>query len=573
MPLFEQKKKRLGEMLIAEGIITELQLERALREQKDSGSRLGKVLRDLEYVTEDEIIKVLGKQMGIPHIELSTTVVDTDVICLVPELVARRYQILPLFKKDKTLTLSMVDPLNVFAIDEIQHLTGLEIIPMVGTEREILKAIERYYSGSGAMEEAIRDASLKSVGDVGDFIEEQDEEGEEDKDSPAIKFVNTMIGQAIKEGASDIHFEPDGEIIQIRYRVDGLLRDVTTAPIAMQAPVVSRLKILASLDISEKRIPQDGRFEMKVSAKDIDIRLSTLPTMFGEKIVMRLLDKMSILVGLEELGFKTETLQDFGKYFRRPHGLILVTGATGSGKTTTLYSVLQTINTQEKNIVTVEDPVEYQLKRITQVQVNERVGVTFSSGLRSILRQDPDVVMIGEIRDRDTAALAIQAALTGHLVLSTLHTNDAPGAIARIVDMGAEPFLVASSLSAVVAQKLIRKVCKGCAAPYTPPEDLIERLGMREQLVNHASAMILKGTGCAECRGTGYVGRLGLYEFLPVSNAIRNLIVSRASSAEIQKIALEEGAYKPLREEGILKMLQGLTTLDEVLRVTQEINT
>jgi len=564
----QQKKKRLGQILLAEGLLTELQLERALSVQKESGVRLGKVLRELGYVDEEKFIAVLGKQMGITHVDLSRMAVDPKVVHLIPELTARRHQVLPIFKRDNTLTLAMVDPLNVFAIDDIQQISGLEIIPAVGTEHEILKAIERYFSGTGAMQEAIRDADRDTIEHIDDFPSAQDTQ---DEDSPAIKFVNTLIGQAVSEGASDIHLEPDHDTIQVRYRVDGLLHDVTTAPKSLQAGVISRVKILGSMDIAERRVPQDGRFEMNVGDKEVDIRVSTLPTVFGEKVVMRLLDKASILIGLEKLGFKKKTLDEFSRFFRRPHGFILVTGATGSGKTTTLYSVLQTINTPEKNIVTIEDPVEYQLKRITQVQVNPKVGVTFSTGLRSILRQDPDVVMIGEIRDRETVTLAIQAALTGHLVLSTLHTNDAPGALARLIDMGAEPFLIASSLVAVVSQKLVRKLCKACAVPYNPPEDLVMRLGIRDLMENQDETIrISKGTGCAECRGTGYSGRIGLYEFLPINEAIRELIVSRASSVEIGKAA-SQTHYRTLRSEGILKAIQGLTSLEEVLRVTQEI--
>ncbi len=566
MPQPQQKKKRLGQMLLAEGLVTELQLERALREQKGSGNRLGKVLRDLGYVNEEGIIKVLGKQMNIPHIALNNIVVDPAVVHLIPEMVARRHQVIPLYKKGSNLTLAMVDPLNVFAIDDIQQITGLQISPAVGTEREILKAIERFYSGTGNMEQAIRDADLKSMVE-GEALSPK--EAEQAEESPVINFVNSLIGQAVKEGASDVHFEPDREGIQIRYRVDGLLHDVMIAPKSLQAGVISRIKILSQLDISEKRVPQDGRFEIKVGEKDIDIRISTLPTAFGEKIVMRLLDKGSVLIGLEGLGFNSETLKEFDRYFRRPFGLILVTGATGSGKTTTLYSVLQMINTPEKNIVTIEDPVEYQLKRITQVQVNEKVGVSFATGLRSILRQDPDVVMVGEIRDGETANLAIQAALTGHLVLSTLHTNDAPGAVARLIDMGAEPFLIASSLTAVVSQKLVRKICKACAAPDNPPQDLIERLELAPLLAKKKGTL-MKGTGCAECRGNGYAGRIGLYEFLPVNDAIRALVVSRASSSEIQKAALKS-SYRPLRTQGIFKALEGHTSLEEVLRVTQDI--
>lgn len=563
MPLPQQKRKMLGEMLIAEGLLSKEQLERALAEQKQHGGRIGSILKGLGFVTEEDIIKVLGKQLHIQHIALSNVIIDPDLVKVIPETLARRYQAMPISRKDKTLTIAMVDPLNVFALDDMRRLTGLEILPVVSTEGDLLRAIDRFYSTKPTMEEAIKDMDMEGYGLV---KEEQviDLEKIAD-DTPVIKLVNTMIMQAVRDGASDIHIEPDQDILRIRYRVDGILHEVMSTPKHLQAGVTSRIKIMGDLDISEKRVPQDGRIQMRIGEKDIDIRLSTLPTIFGEKIVMRLLDKSSIRLGLEELGFSSDTLKKFKGMIRRPYGLILVTGPTGSGKTTTLYSALNSINSIDKNIITIEDPVEYQLKMVNQVQVNPKAGVTFATGLRSILRQDPDIIMVGEIRDRETATIAIQAALTGHLVLSTLHTNDAAGAIARLVDMGAEPFLVASSLISVAAQRLVRKICTRCKKAYQPPEDLLKSLGVKVDRIS-----FMKGDGCQECRSTGYSGRIGVYELLSIDEGIRNLIISRASSNAIRTHAISNG-FATLRDEGIKKVLEGQTTAEEVLRVTQEI--
>ncbi|TAK01907.1 MAG: type II secretion system protein GspE, partial [Candidatus Manganitrophaceae bacterium] len=458
MPQPQQKRKMLGEMLIAEGLLSNEQLKRALTEQKTHGGRIGVVLKSLGLVTEDDIIKVLGKQMGIHYVDLSGIIIEPEVIQIIPEMLARRHQVIPLYKKGSVLTLAMADPLNVFAIDDVKRATGSEVEPMMSKESDVMKAIDRYYSGTSSLEEAAREADRQGFGtaEEGDAVLELSKLAE---DTPVVKFVNTMITQAIKEGSSDIHIEPDADVLRIRFRRDGLLREVMTAPRNLQSGVASRIKIMADLDIAEKRVPQDGRIQMKMGDRDIDIRLSTLPTLFGEKIVMRLLDKSRLLLSLSDLGFSNEALQTFEKMIQRPYGLVLVTGPTGSGKTTTIYSALKQLSSVEKNIVTIEDPVEYQIKLINQVPVNTKVGVSFANGLRSILRQDPDIVMVGEIRDRETATIAIQAALTGHLVLSTLHTNDAAGAIARLVDMGVEPFLVASSLIGIAAQRLVRKVC------------------------------------------------------------------------------------------------------------------
>ncbi|MEK6678251.1 MAG: type II secretion system ATPase GspE [Nitrospirota bacterium] len=561
-----QKKKMLGEMLIAEGIITRGQLERTLAEQKLHGGRLGVILRNLGYVTEDAIIKVLGKQMGIPHMSLDNVIVEPDIAKMIPETVARRYQAIPLYKKENAITVAMVDPLNVFAIDDIRRITGSDIQTVVSTERDILKAIDRFYSVSSSMQEAIKDFASQAAAEEG--IEDRPIalEAKAADETPVIKLVNMMITQAVKDGASDIHVEPDEKATRIRYRVDGILHEVMNPPKHLQSGISSRIKILASLDISEKRVPQDGRLNMNVGDKSLDIRVSTLPTIFGEKVVMRLLDKGAILPSLEEIGFSTAALNKFKKMITKPYGFILVSGPTGSGKTTTLYSALNIINSMEKNIITIEDPVEYQLKLVNQVQINPKAGVTFATGLRSILRQDPDIIMVGEVRDKETAVIAIQAALTGHLVFSTLHTNDAPGAIARLVDMGIEPFLIASSLMVVVGQRLVRKVCQKCKRAYKPTAELLKELEISET----SDITFVEGTGCQNCRGTGYSGRIALFEVLIIDEAIRNLIIAKASTTTIRAAAFKTG-FTGLREEGLDKAIKGITTLEEVLRVTQEI--
>ncbi|MBI3804805.1 MAG: type II secretion system ATPase GspE [Nitrospirae bacterium] len=568
MPQPQQKRKMLGEMLIAEGLLSSEQLKRALAEQKAHGGRIGMVLKTLGLVTEDDIIKVLGRQMGIQYVGLAGIIIEPGVIQLVPEMIARRHQVVPLHKKGSVLVLAMSDPLNVFAIDDVKRITGCEIEPVMSKESEVMKAIERNYSGTSSMEEAVREADRQGFGvEDGETVLELSKLAE---DTPVVKFVNTMIMQAVKEGASDIHIEPDADALRIRFRRDGLLREVMTAPRNLQLGIASRIKIMADVDIAEKRIPQDGRFQIKVGDHDIDLRLSTLPTLFGEKIVMRLLDKSNLDLSLLDLGFSPEILQTFEKLIHRPYGLVLVTGPTGSGKTTTIYSALKQLSSVEKNIVTIEDPVEYQIKLVNQMQVNNKIGVTFANGLRSILRQDPDIIMVGEIRDRETAIIAIQAALTGHLVLSTLHTNDASGAIARLIDMGVEPFLVASSLLGVVAQRLIRKVCKQCKSAYPATPALMADLGLADLIKENGPITFIRGEGCLECRGTGYSGRIGIHELLVADEAIRQLIVSRASSSEIRRHAGMK--LKSLRNEGLLKAIQGITTIEEVLRVTQEVD-
>lgn len=597
MPKSFQQRKRLGEMLIAEGLLSEEQLERALAEQRAHGGRIGMTLKDLGFVTEDDIIKVLGRQMGIEYVDLSSMIIDPEVIRMVPEILARRHSVVPLFKKENRLTLAMSDPLNVFAIDDVKRVSGCDVEPVMSKEADTMKAIDRYYGMTGKMEEVVRSFEEQRTGPdrrqgSGErrrggrrathtqyLIDPQGAEVEEEEeglslestaeDAPVVRLVNTVIAQAVREGASDIHIEPDADVLRVRYRVDGILREVAAPPQHLQQGVISRIKIMANLDISEKRVPQDGRIRMKVGEKDVDLRLSTLPTIHGEKAVMRLLDKSSVMLGLEDLGFSPETLKRLTKIIHRPYGLILVTGPTGSGKTTTLYSALTELNSVERNIVTIEDPVEYQIKRITQVPVNTKAGVTFASGLRSIVRQDPDILMVGEIRDRETAVIAIQAALTGHFVLSTLHTNDAAGAITRLVDIGVEPFLIASSLVGIVAQRLIRKVCAHCKETYPAPPHLVTELNLGDFAEGEKEIRLARGTGCAECRGIGYSGRVGIYELLIADDPIRNLIITRAPSSEIRKKASAQ-KFRSLQTEGLRKAIQGITTIEEVLRVTQE---
>ena len=562
MALPQQKRKMLGEMLIAEGLLTPQQLDHALAEQRRHGGRIGALLKGLGYVTEEGIIKTLGRQTGIPHQILSTIIIDADVIKLVPELLARRHQAIPLYKKDGRLILAMVDPLNVVAVDDVARVTGLEIQPVVSTEQDVMRAIERQYGMSSTIEEAVK--NLEPYDDQQDTQSVQMERLAEE--TPVVKFVATIITQAVHEGASDIHIEPDAEVLRVRHRVDGLLREITTAPKGLQGGVLSRVKIMAGMDISEKRAPQDGRIEMKVGERDIDLRVSTLPTIHGEKVVLRILDKRQSVIKLSELGFPPSMYDVVQRLVERPHGLFLVTGPTGGGKTTTLCAALNTINTMARHIVTIEDPVEYQMKIISQVQVNPKAGVTFANGLRSILRQDPDVIMVGEIRDRETATIAIQAALTGHLVLSTLHTNDAPSAVARLIDIGVEPYLIGSSLLGVIGQRLVRKVCLTCQKPEELPQKVFEGLALEANTVKP-----MKGVGCTGCRNTGYSGRIGIFELLTINDALRELIVDRASASRIKAEALRAG-YVPLRQAGLAKVAVGLTSLEEVYRVTQEVD-
>ena len=559
------EKKKLGEMLKEAGLVSDTQVKEALKIQKETGERLGRILVKQNIITEDNLVTLLSEQLGIPRVNLSDYLIDPEIINLVSEELARRYYLVPLFKVGDVLTVAMSDPSNVFALDEVGFKAECAVEPILATETEIKRVIDQYYGVVGSIEDVIKSIDAKGLGLDDANIEAVRLQGIAEE-APVIKLVNLIIMQAIREGASDIHIEPEEDILRTRFRIDGVLSEAATTPKDLQSAIVSRIKIMSELDIAERRIPQDGRFQIKVENRDIDLRVSTFPTVHGENVVMRILDTSSVLFGIEQLGFSAEMLRQFEEIIRKPYGIVLVTGPTGSGKTTTLYASLNTINTIDKNIITVEDPVEYRLKLIRQCQINPKAGLTFATGLRSILRQDPDVIMVGEIRDLETAEIAIQSALTGHLVFSTLHTNDAASTVTRLMDMGVEPFLISSSLTGVVAQRLVRTICDDCKTSYKPPAKALKQLGMEET----QDVTFYKGEGCKKCHNSGYKGRIGLIELLHLNEALRELIVAKASADAIKKTAIEAG-MKTMREDGFKKVLNGVTTIEEVLRVTQEL--
>ena len=562
-----KKRKTLGESLVEQKIISDEQLKSAVEESEKSGEPLRKTLVKLGLVSEEDICSFFEEQLGVPRIDLRNYLIDPKILSLIPETLAKKHNLIPLFKTGDTLTIAMADPLNVVAMDEIRVKTKGNIEPAVATETEIRNAINQYYGVGGSIEDVIKSIDMKVLA-----VDEGKEEIEPEKlrnlaeEAPIIKLVNLIILQAIREKASDIHVEPEEASLNIRFRVDGILHDQAVIPKQMQAAVLSRMKIMSDMNIATKRIPQDGRFRLNLEAGQIDMRVSSLPTIFGENIVMRLLDTTSILIGLEKLGFDQQNLEQFKSLIVKPHGIILVTGPTGSGKTTTLYSALNSINTPDKNIITVEDPVEYQLKMIRQSQINPKAGLTFATGLRSILRQDPDVIMVGEIRDLETAEISVQSALTGHLVFSTLHTNDAPSSLTRLIDMGVEPFLISSSVIGIIAQRLVRTICPACKQSYSPSKEVIDDIGVK---LPEGNLKFYKGTGCKVCKNTGYKGRIGIFEMLLLDDKMRDLILAKTSSSQIKRIAHEAG-MRTLREDGVAKVLAGVTTIDEVIRVTQE---
>jgi len=558
------QRATLGQALLHLGVITRDQLAEALEIQTRTGERLGQILLDMGAITDVDLARGMAHQWGYPYVLLGDRVLDPDVVKLIPHALAVRHKCVAVERRGNRLVVALADPLNVVAIDDIRLITGLEVDPAVATEDDIAQVLARSYQVTDslierALRESVPDYALET-GDEDPSVEQLRALVEE---APVVKLVNLIIDEAVKQGASDIHIEPHRAGIWVRFRVDGVLRDVMNPPKNLKAALVSRIKIMADMDIAERRRPQDGRIHLVSEGRTIDLRVSTLPTMFGEKVVMRILDQSHAMIGLSRLGFHSDTLAQWERAISKPHGMLLVTGPTGSGKTTTLYATLTKLNTLDRNIITIEDPVEYQLTRINQVQVNPKAGLTFASGLRSILRQDPDIVMVGEIRDRETAEIAVQAALTGHLVLSTLHTNDAAGAITRLVDMGVEPFLISSSVIAVLAQRLARAICARCKVAYAPPPDALGRLGADRI---DADVVFYRGQGCEYCRGTGYRGRIGIFELMPLSDAIRELVVKRASAAEIKAQALREG-MRTLRDDGLEKVLTGVSTIDEILRV------
>ncbi|MCL5773198.1 MAG: type IV-A pilus assembly ATPase PilB [Firmicutes bacterium] len=564
-------KRDLTELLIEEGLITEKQLQRAHEINKKTNEPIQKILVSMGFVNDKDITEVVGKQMGVSFVDLDNYELDSELSRSIPEHLAQRYKIIPVAQKDNKLTLAMVDPLNVIAIDDIRLITGFDIEPVIATEESILKAINRQFGVTdlAEVESTVKDISAQDFGpmEIEDAAEEEialDRLKELVDEAPIVRVVNLIISQAINDRASDIHIEPDLKTVRVRYRVDGVLHDVMSPPKHIQAPMVSRIKIMSNMDIAERRIPQDGKIHLRHDQREYDLRVSTLPTIHGEKVVMRILDKSSVMLGLNKLGFLPDTQVPFESIVEKPYGMLLVTGPTGSGKSTTLYSCLNKLNSGDKNILTVEDPVEYQLPGVNQVQVNEKAGLTFANALRCFLRQDPDIIMVGEVRDPETARIAIEAALTGHLVLSTLHTNDAAGAMSRLVEMGMEPFLVASSVIGILAQRLARTICPNCRESYTPPPESVRKFGLSAYTDSEVS--LYRGRGCDFCKMTGYKGRTGIFELLPVTDRIRSLTLQRASSAEIRQAAIEEG-MKTMQDDGMRKVLEGMTTIEECLRV------
>ena len=560
---------RIGELLLREKLISQEQLKTAINEQKKSGGRLGYNLTKLGYISEKDLTAFLSRQYGIPTIDLSTQDIDSEVIKLIPEDVAQKYQVIPVSRTGATLVVAMADPSNIFAIDDIKFLTGYNVEPLVASDAAIRAAIESIYETSEM-------AGLEGVltefdDDEMEIVKDEDEVDLSDlkravEDAPVVKLVNLILTDAIKKGASDIHIEPYEKIFRVRYRIDGVLMEVMKPPLKLKNAIVSRIKIMSQLDIAERRLPQDGRIKLKLSRNmEMDYRVSVLPTLFGEKVVLRLLDKSNLQLDMTKLGFEEGALKNFMDAIHKPWGIVLVTGPTGSGKTTTLYSALSELNKISENISTAEDPVEFNLMGINQVQMHEDIGLNFASSLRSFLRQDPDIIMVGEIRDYETAEIAIKSALTGHMVLSTLHTNDAPSTVNRLLNMGIEPFLVSSSCNLILAQRLARKICKDCAEQLPIEEHVLVDLGVPPEEAHKMRCF--KGKGCATCGGTGYKGRIALYEVMPFTENLKELVLNGASTAEIKRQAIKDG-MKSLRMSGITKVGEGVTTIEEVMRVT-----
>src|SRR4051795_2782714 len=568
--------QRLGDLLVREKVITPEQLDQAMKAQKDApNTRLGSILVKLGFLTDEDVTNFLSRQYGVPAINLSFFEIDSAVVKLIPHDTAKRYQILPLSRVGASLTIAMVDPTNVFAMDDIKFMTGFNIEPVVASETAIMEGIEKAYNVS-APEEDLEKVMASMSEDEADVELQAEEEDvglaalEKSADeAPIVKLVNIILTEAVKRGASDIHVEPYEKELRVRFRIDGMLQPIMSPPMKLKDAITSRIKIMAKLDISEKRLPQDGRIMLKMQfggkKKQLDYRVSTLPTLWGEKVVMRLLDKENLRLDMTKLGFEAESLVKFEKAILKPYGMVLVTGPTGSGKTNTLYSSISRLNQPDTNIMTAEDPVEFQLQGVNQVQMNEQVGLTFAATLRSFLRQDPNIILVGEIRDLETAEIAVKASLTGHLVLSTLHTNDAPSTISRLMNMGIEPFLVASSVNLICAQRLVRRVCAKCKEDHPHAAQALVEAGFTQDEAQ--SVVPKKGKGCEICNGTGYKGRVGLYEVMEITEQLRELILVGASALELRKKAVEEGMIT-LRRSGLQKVIDGVTTIEEVARET-----
>jgi type IV pilus assembly protein PilB len=564
--------RRLGDLLVADGLLTADQLKKALAEQRGSPEKIGSVLIRLNYLNDEQLIGFLSRQYGVPSITLSQLDIDSEVLRLVPAPIARKYEVIPVRRMGNSLALAMADPTNVFALDDISFMTNLQVLPLVASQTAIKRAIDRNYESKT---EAITSVLSDMQTDLANVeVVEDGEEGtkvdvfelkESADEAPVVKLVNMVLVDAIQKGASDIHFESYEKIFRIRFRMDGVLHEMLAPPKRLESAILSRLKIMSNLDIAERRLPQDGRIKLRYNNREIDFRVSTLPTIFGEKAVLRILDKEALKLDMTQLGFDEWSLEKFNAAIHQPYGMILITGPTGSGKTTTLYSGIHTINSPDVNIMTAEDPVEYNLKGVNQVQINEGVGRTFAAALRSFLRQDPDVILVGETRDLETAQISIRAALTGHLVFSTLHTNDCPSTVARLLDMGIPPFLVASSLLLIVAQRLGRKICRQCREPYDADEESLATYGHVPS--GKGRVQFYKTKGCATCNFTGMKGRVAIYEIMPVTDEIRDGILKNMPTAELRAIAQSQG-MKSLRQAGLMKVVEGTTTVEEVLRVT-----
>jgi type IV pilus assembly protein PilB len=567
---------RLGEILLKESLITQDQLDKALEFQRSNGGKLGSCLTKMGFITDDDITGVLSRQYGVPSINLKYYEIDPIVIKLIPQDTALRYQVVPLSRVGSVLTIAMTDPTNVFAMDDIKFMTGFNVEPVVASESAIAEAITRFYGGGHSNQEELSNL-MKDLVDDDQELELATDEQEMDataleraaEEAPIIKLVNLILTDSLKRGASDIHVEPYENEMRVRFRVDGVLQTVMNPPLKLRDAMTSRMKIMAKLDIAEKRLPQDGRIMIKFKAdgkkKELDFRVSTVPTLYGEKIVLRLLDKENLRLDMTKLGFEAESLKKFERNILKPYGMVLVTGPTGSGKTNTLYSSVSRLNQVDTNIMTAEDPVEFQLAGINQVQMKEQIGLNFAAALRAFLRQDPNIILVGEIRDFETAEIAVKAALTGHMVLSTLHTNDAPSTISRLMNMGIEPFLVATSVNLICAQRLVRRICSNCKEELEVPEQALIDAGYTPDEVK--TTKIYHGKGCSTCNKGGYKGRTGLYEVMEVNDELRELILVGASALELKKKAIEQGMIT-LRRSGLIKVAAGMTTMEEVLRET-----
>jgi len=551
--------------LVDAHLIEESALVKAVQQQKNLGGTLAGNLVKIGAISEEALLEFLSRLYNVPYIDLKSFEPDPSLTKLIPADVATKFMAVPISRKGRRLVVAMANPANIFAIDDIKFITGYEVEPRVASETMLKRALDRAYDSSGTMADV-----MKNMEDELSVVEEDDSADVDNglagmDEAPIVKLVNSLIADAVRKGASDIHIEPYEKSMRVRFRIDGVMQEMMSPPFKFKAAIISRLKIMAELDIAERRVPQDGRIKIKVLNRTIDLRVSSLPTIFGEKIVMRILDKANLNIDLEKLGFEPASMREFVSAIANPYGMVLVTGPTGSGKTTTLYSALSRVNTPEVNVMTAEDPVEYNLDGINQVLVNDDVGLSFAAALKAFLRQDPNIIMVGEIRDIDTGSIAVKAALTGHLVLSTLHTNDAPSAIGRMIDMGVEPFLVASSVNLVLAQRLVRRVCNGCKHEIELSEEVRRELQLYDEQL--AGAHFFEGAGCVECNNTGYRGRQGVYEVMPMTNKIRELVLERASAAEIKKTAIDEGMLT-LRRDGLEKLRRGMTSAEEILKET-----